>query len=147
MVEGMNETMRFSTESRDNIFGICIHLELIMYGDVFLDIKNLLDEGTKISWLSLCDGGDIADEGEKIYPPACFAEIADNLYSSDFPETEDNEMYVSWEILCFDQNNEQIDGTTFGTWNRELLCRIIQDIQDIIKDDVPLACLIDTLDA
>lgn len=138
--------MRFDSEAKSEVYGICIHLELIMYGDAFLDVKRT-DEGMTVNWLSLCDGGDLADKGEKSYPTECFASVVETLYDLDYPEQEDKEMNVSWEILFFDQDGEQIAGTDWGYWDRDMLIKIIQNIQDIIQDERPLLPLIETVNA
>lgn len=138
--------MRFVSETKSIVHGLCIHLELIMYGDAFLNIEKT-DEGTTVHWLSLCDGGDLADKGEKCYSAECFVCIVDTLYDTDYPEQEDKEMNVRWEVLCFDRNGDQITGTEWGYWNRDVLVKIIQSVQDIIKDERPLCPLIDTVEA
>lgn len=138
--------MRFESETKNKVQRVSIHLELIMYGDAFLDV-NKTDDGMIVNWLSLCDGGDVADRGERCYSADCFASVVDSLYDVNYPKAEDKEMNVSWEIMCFDQDGEQIAGTEWGYWDRNVLIKIIQEIQDIIKDENPLLPLIDTLEA
>ena len=132
---------------KDNISMISIHAELIMYGDVFI---NIVDNGTKgitVDWLSLCDGGDVADKGEKSYSSVSYKDLIDYFYNIDFPEQEDEEMNVSWEIQFFNQNEDAIDSNGFGYWNREVIMGIITQLQEIIKDEEPFISMLDTLNA
>ena len=139
--------MFLNPKAKDNISTISIHAELIMYGDVFI---NIVDNGTKgitVDWLSLCDGGDVADKGEKSYSSVSYKDIIDYFYNIDFPEQEDEEMNVSWEIQFFNQNEDAIDSNGFGYWNKEVIMGIITQLQEIIKDEEPFISMLDTLNA
>ena len=138
--------MYFASETKTKICEIWIHLELIMYGDVFLNIAKTNEE-TKIEWLSLCDGGAVADKGEKNYSKDCFSGIVDALYGINFPEQVDEDMHVIWEIQCIDRDDNQVAGIEFGTWKEDVLNKIVKSIRDIIKDNEPIQCLIDTIEA
>ena len=122
---------------KDNISMISIHAELIMYGDVFINIEDNGTKGITVDWLSLCDGGDVADKGEKSYSSVSYKDLIDYFYNIDFPEQEDEEMNVSWEIQFFNQNEDAIDSNGFGYWNREVIMGIITQLQEIIKDEEP----------
>ncbi len=138
--------MYFAPETKKKIHGIWIHLELIMYGDAFLNITKT-NEGIKIEWLSLCDGGAVADKGEKNYSDDCFSSIVDAMYAVEFPEKVDENMHVIWEVQCVDQDENLMAGIEFGTWKEDVLNKIVKDIRDIIKDNEPLQCLVDTIGA
>ncbi len=132
---------------KDNISMISIHAELIMYGDVFINIEDNGTKGITVDWLSLCDGGDVADKGEKTYSSVSYKDLIDYFYNIDFPEQEDEEMNVSWEIQFFNQNEDAIDSNGFGYWNREVIMGIITQLQEIIKDEEPFISMLDTLNA
>ena len=132
---------------KDNISMISIHAELIMYGDVFINIEDNGTKGITVDWLSLCDGGDVADKGEKSYSSVSYKDLIDYFYNIDFPEQEDEEMNVSWEIQFFNQNEDAIDSNGFGYWNREVIMGIITQLQEIIKDEEPFISMLDTLNA
>ena len=132
---------------KDNISMISIHAELIMYGDVFINIEDNGTKGITVDWLSLCDGGDVADKGEKSYSSVSYKDLIDYFYNIDFPEQENEEMNVSWEIQFFNQNEDAIDSNGFGYWNREVIMGIITQLQEIIKDEEPFISMLDTLNA
>ena len=131
---------------KKSTFMISIHAELVMYGDVFIEIKNN-GEGITVEWLSLCDGGDVADKGEKAYPSISYQAIVDYFYSIDFPDQEDERMNVGWEIQCFSSDEEIVASVGFGYWNREIIENIVSHLKEYIKDDEPFLCMLDTLNA
>ena len=139
--------MFFNPEAKRSTSSISVHAELIMYGDVFIYISKDGDKGITVNWLSLCDGGDIADRGEKSYSDVSFQDIVDHFYGIDFPEQEDENMNVSWEIQCYDQDEETVVEHSSGYWRREMITGIINWLRETVKDERPFLSVLETLNA
>lgn len=138
--------MFLNTKLKDKVCHMSLHIELIMWGDDFLEFSKEFDE-TAVNWLSICEGGDVDDKGDKQYSREVFTSLIDYLFSIDFPEQEDKEMNLSWEILCFDENEDVVISVPFGYWKREVLIDIVSYIQELLGDDRPLLSIIRTINA
>ena len=90
--------MLFDAQAKDCTHFFSLHIELIMWGDDFLEINAENPEEPIVKWLSLCDGGSIENEGSKSISKETFDRIIDYIYSVDFPDHEDDEMNLQWEI-------------------------------------------------
>ncbi len=139
--------MYLLAEKKELVTTIWIHAELIMYGDAFLTIYKKDQGEIDVDWLSLCDGGTIADKGEKTYAGVDFQKIRDYLYSIDFPEEEDSEMNVSWEVRCGSPEDEEIDNVEFGYWNRDVILGLVDFLKECLGEEEALVPLMDTLEA
>ena len=60
-----HDSMLLDAESKDRTRVFSLHIELIMWGDDFLDIDADNPAEPVVKWLSLCDGGSIENEGCK----------------------------------------------------------------------------------
>ncbi len=117
--------MLFESKNKEKTAAVVIHVSLFMCGDVVVRI-NRTENGTQASWTTIADGGLIVDEGEKELPSKAFIEFMDLIFSIDFPEEEDESADLEWEILCEDNEGEQIVSTEPGCWDYKVL-RIIVD--------------------
>lgn len=135
------------SETKEQVTMIWIHAELIMWGDAFLTICKNIQGGIDVDWLSLYDGGGIAEKGEKYYSDVSFQKIIDYLYSLDYPEQEEPGMNVSWELRFGSWEDEEIDNIEFGCWERAVIAGVVAFLRECLEDDEPLVSLLDTLEA
>ena len=138
--------MRLNADKKSAIYAISLHLELIMWGDDFLQIERN-GEDFSANWVSICEGGDISDKGTLTITKQAYEKIVDYLFSIDFSEQEDKEMNLSWEIRCFDENDDEVVGIPFGYWNKEILSDIIDNLKGILRNDRPFSSIINTINA
>ena len=134
-------------QAKDCTRYLSLHIELIMWGDDFLEIEASNPAEPKAKWLSLCDGGSIENEGNKSISKDTFDRIIDYIYSVNFPDHEDDEMNLRWEILCLDTNENNVAGINFGYWNRDVLIEIVQHLQEILNDEAPFTSIIRAIEA
>ncbi len=139
--------MLFDAQAKDRTRYFSLHIELIMWGDDFLEIEAINPGETMVKWLSLYDGGSIENEGNKCISKETFDKIIDYIFSVDFPDHEDDEMNLRWEILCLDTNKINVSGIDFGYWNRNVLIEIVQHLQEILNDEAPFSSIIRTIEA
>ncbi len=139
--------MLFDAQAKDRTRFFSLHIELIMWGDDFLEIDAENPAEPIVKWLSLCDGGSIENEGSKSISKETFDRIIDYIYSVDFPDHEDDEMNLRWEILCLDTNETNAASIDFGYWNRDVLIEIVQHLQEILNDEAPFTSIIRTIEA
>ena len=117
--------MLFDERLKDRTRFIRLHVELIMWGDDFIDIGIEEPEKPTVSWFSVCDGGSVESRGEKDISREKFEKAIDYIYSVDFPVQEDDETSLSWELQCLDENGDSLTGLEFGNWDRVVLNDII----------------------
>ena len=139
--------MLFDANAKDNTRFISLHIELNMWGDDFLDFDASNPTKPEIRWVSLCDGGDVEDQGSKCITKEDYHRIMDYIYFVDFPNQEDDEMNIKWEILCFDANEDCIAGIDFGYWNKDVLIKMVRHLQDILNDETPFRSIVRTIEA
>ena len=139
--------MLFDAQAKNCTRFFSLHIELIMWGDDFLDIDAENPAEPLVKWISLCDGGSIENEGNKSISKETFDRIIDYIFSIDFPDHEDDEMTLRWEILCLDSNETNVAGIDFGYWNRDVLIEIIQHLKEILNDESPFTSIIRTIEA
>ena len=139
--------MIFNADKKNIVSSLSIHVELIMWGDDFLNIEMNNADEPEVSWFSICEGGDISEKGTKKMDKGTYSKIIDFLFSIDFPEQEYSETNQSWEIQCADANGNEVASTGFGNWDKNVLTTIVNYIAEMLNDKEPTNNIMNTIRA
>ena len=119
---------------------IIISAELMMYGCINIRLDRS-DEGITAAWLAIADGGDVVDNGEKIYTSVSFDKLFEQIQEFDFPDNTNDEESITWGIQIGNSEGELIETIDSGNWSREALQTVIDAIEESIGDDETTASL------
>ena len=114
---------------------VLLRATLLMYGDSFIKMKRSNDKNS-IDTISIADGGVIVNKDEYQYPDNTFCEIVEAIFNLTFPDDQNECDSLLWEMKCFDENNNEIDGLELGTWGRDTLKGILLRIVNILESDI-----------
>lgn len=121
----------------DRITTIILVAELMMYGYIAVRISQ---ENDKIvaRWFGVADGGQIVEDSQKEYKDLNWTDVRDSICALDFPEEEDDTLSIVWGLQLGDANDELVYELYSGLWDRELLEKIVDNLEDFLKDEEPL---------
>ena len=126
--------MRFDPARNIMLNSITIHVSLLMYGDTFLFLGKQ-ENGSLLRFISIADGGTVVSEGEYAYPDVDFSILAEALCKIDFPEKQDQNDSLYWEVKCEGEDKKD-SSLTLGTWGRNKLKEIIDSLHGVLGSDL-----------
>lgn len=129
--------MNLDYNVKDTINIITIHVNLLMYGDVFLRIDNM-GGAIQVSWCAVADGGSIVDDGNKEIQRNVFPEIVDSLYAIEYPDEEDLSMTRCWEIQCGNRDGQAVTYIDAGYWDDDVIRNIVEMLSEALNNDEPV---------
>lgn len=118
---------------KEDVFSIILSAELMMYGSLAVRLDKNAD-GVIASWLSIADGGDVVSN-EKNIGHRELAMVVDKISEMEFDDEEDERMSICWSLQFRDRADEVLFSSSQGYWSRELLDRIIKELEEFLGDD------------
>ena len=122
----------------DRITTIILEAELMMYGYLAVRISQENDK-IIVSWFGMADGGQIVEDKQKEYKNLSWAAFIDSICALDFPQEEDYTLSVVWGLQLGDENDELVYELERGLWDIELLDKIVDTLEHLLKDEEPLS--------
>lgn len=116
------------------ITSVTVQVELMMYGFTGLTVS-AAKNGVKASWIAIADGGGILSNDSMEISEKSFEHLVFKLDSIELPSSEDNEMSRAWNILFFDENDNEIKSIERGYWPVDDLNIIIAIIDEFLNND------------
>lgn len=117
------------------IASITVQVELMMYGFTGLTVS-AAKNGIIASWTAIADGGDILSNDSIEISEKNFEHLALQLDSIELPSLEDDEMSRAWNILFFDENDNETKSIERGYWPVDDLNKIVAIIEEFLNNDV-----------
>ena len=122
---------------QSRIATVILNAELLMYGYLAIRVSKE-NEDTVVTWLGMADGGEIVANQQKKYDGLNWELFAEKICELEIPVDEDDELSINWGLQLGDSDDELIYGLESGLWDRDLIEKIINLIEEFICDEEPV---------
>lgn len=121
----------------NRISTVILNAELLMYGYLAIRVSQE-KENTVVTWLGMADGGEIVANQQKEYSGLNWELFVNRICELEIPTDEDDELSVYWGLQLGDNDDELIYGLANGLWDRDLIEKIVDLIEEFMCDEEPV---------